>query len=65
VRRATEGADDVDHPLPLPEGVSDRAVGVTSGAEPELIWVLALAIALFGGTRGLRARLATSLGARR
>jgi Ca-activated chloride channel family protein len=65
VRRTTEGADDVDHPLPLPEGVSDRAVGVTSGAEPELIWVLALAIALFGGTRGLRARLATSLGARR
>ena len=36
VRRTTDDADDVDQPLPLPEGVSDRAVGVTSGPEPEL-----------------------------
>ncbi len=35
VRRTTEGADDVDQPLPLPAGVSDLAVGVTSGPEPE------------------------------
>ena len=48
VRRVSDGADDVDQPLPLPEGVSDRAVGVTSGAEPELIWVMAVAIALLG-----------------
>jgi hypothetical protein len=36
--------------------VSDRAVGVTSGAEPELIWVMAVAIALFGCVQVLRAR---------
>jgi Ca-activated chloride channel homolog len=45
VRRTTEGADDVDQPLPLPAGVSDRAVGVTSGAEPELVWMTALMLA--------------------
>ena len=55
VRRTSEGADDVNQPLPLPEGVSDQAVGVTSGAEPELIWVIAV-IALFGTTQLLRAR---------
>jgi Ca-activated chloride channel family protein len=65
VRRVSDGADDVDQPLPLPEGVSDHAVGVTSGAEPELIWVMAVAIALLGATHLLRARLSTSLGARR
>jgi Ca-activated chloride channel family protein len=47
VRRTTDGVDDVNQPLPLPEGVSDRAVGVTSGAEPDLIWVVAIAIALW------------------
>jgi Ca-activated chloride channel homolog len=46
VRRTTEDADDVDQPLPLPAGVSDRAVGVTSGAEPELVWLTALVLAL-------------------
>jgi Ca-activated chloride channel family protein len=56
VRRIADGADDVDQPLPLPEGVSDRAVGVTSGAEPELLWVMAAAFALFGWTYLLRAR---------
>ena len=30
-RRTAESADDVDQPLPLPEGVSDLAVGVTRG----------------------------------
>ena len=59
VRRTTDGADDVDQPLPLPEGVSDRAVGVTSGAEPELIWVMAVAIALLGCIHLLRTRRAT------
>lgn len=34
-------AEDVDQPLPLPEGVSDLAVGVQSGSEPELMWLLA------------------------
>jgi Ca-activated chloride channel family protein len=65
VRRTTDGADEVDQPLPLPEGVSDRAVGVTSGAEPELIWVMAVAMALLGATHLLRARLSTSVGRRR
>jgi Ca-activated chloride channel homolog len=60
VRRASDGADDVDQPLPLPEGVSDRAVGVTSGAEPELIWVMAVALVLFGCTHLLRARRMTT-----
>ena len=35
VRNTADDADDVDQPLPLPEGVSDLAVGVTSGPEPE------------------------------
>ena len=58
VRRTADEADDVDQPLPLPQGVSDRAVGVTSGAEPELMWVFA--------DRGGAARLCRSAaGARR
>ena len=37
----TQGdAEDVDQPLPLPEGVSDLAVGTESGDEPELIWLM-------------------------
>jgi Ca-activated chloride channel family protein len=46
IRRTSEDADDVDQPLPLPAGVSDRAVGVTSGAEPEIAWVAAMVAAL-------------------
>ena len=42
VRRTTDGADDVDQPLPLPAGVSDLAVGVTSGAEPDIVWLCAI-----------------------
>jgi Ca-activated chloride channel homolog len=56
VRRATEGADDVDQPLPLPKGVSDRAVGVTSGVEPELVWMSILVFAVFGCASLLRGR---------
>lgn len=44
VRTAAAG-DDVDQPNPLPLGVSDLAVGVTSGAEPELLWVVAALLA--------------------
>jgi Ca-activated chloride channel family protein len=47
VRRPTEDAEDVDQPLPLPVGVSDHAVGVTSGAEPELVWLSAVVLAFF------------------
>jgi len=47
VRRTTEGADDVEQPLPLPEGVSDLAVGVTAGPEPEIVWLCAILVSLF------------------
>jgi Ca-activated chloride channel homolog len=46
--RTSESGESVDQPLPLPEGVSDRAVGVTQGAEPALLWVSVLAASLFG-----------------
>lgn len=45
--RRTVDAQDVDQPLPLPSGVSDRAVGVTSGVEPGLVWMLAIVLSLF------------------
>ena len=44
--RTQESGDDVDQPLPLPQGVSDFAVGVTQGPEPGLAWVIVLAAAL-------------------
>jgi Ca-activated chloride channel homolog len=56
VRRATDDAEDVDQPLPLPEGVSDRAVGMTSGDEPELVWIAAIVLALFGLARVVRGK---------
>ena len=56
VRRTSGDADDVNQPFPLTDGVSDHAIGVTSGAEPELIWVMAVAAALFGCLHLLRAR---------
>jgi Ca-activated chloride channel family protein len=39
-------AEEVDQPLPMPAGVSDLAVGVTGGPEPELIWPLLIAALL-------------------
>lgn len=53
----TQGeAKDVDQPLPLPEGVSDLAVGTETGSEPELIWLITimLAITLIMFLRGRR-----------
>jgi Ca-activated chloride channel family protein len=64
VRRTTEGADDVDQPLPLPAGVSNRAVGVTSGAEPELVWIAALVLAFFSAARLLLVRRSLGEGGR-
>ena len=55
VRRTEAGADDVDQPLPLPAGVSDRAVGVANGDEPDLLLVLATTLALIGCARLIRA----------
>jgi len=51
VVRTTESGDDVDQPLPLPEGVSDSALGVTQGPEPGLVWVSVLAAALLAWTQ--------------
>jgi Ca-activated chloride channel family protein len=48
VRNAGALPAPVDQPLPMPLGVSDRAVGggeYGSGAEPELLWLLALLLA--------------------
>jgi Ca-activated chloride channel family protein len=47
IRRPTDDAANVDQPLPLPAGVPDSAIGVTSGPEPELLIVVGL-LALFG-----------------
>jgi Ca-activated chloride channel family protein len=56
VRRTVGDADDVDQPLPLPAGVSDLAVGVTRGDEPDFMWVSAIVLALYGCASLLRAR---------
>ena len=56
VRRTTEGADDVDQPLPLPQGVSNLAVGVTAGPEPEIVWVCAIVLSMLGWVRLMRLR---------
>jgi Ca-activated chloride channel homolog len=54
IRRTQSDADDVDQPSPMPQGVSDLAVG----AEPELLWVLAALLAIIALMSLLRARRA-------
>ena len=54
VRRSVDTGVDVDQPLPLPAGVSEAAVGVTAGAEPGMVWLLASV-----GTVGLVSLLLT------
>jgi Ca-activated chloride channel family protein len=56
VRRTAGDAEQVDQPLPLPAGVSDLAVGVTSAAEPDIVWVAAIAVALLCCVSVLRGR---------
>ena len=56
VRRTSESADDVDQPLPLPAGVSDLAVGVTSGPEPNIVWTAFIVVALLGWASLVRMR---------
>jgi Ca-activated chloride channel family protein len=56
VVRTADSGDDVDQPLPLPAGVSDLAVGITAGPEPDIMWVGAIVVALFGGAALLRMR---------
>jgi Ca-activated chloride channel homolog len=54
--RTAEGGDDVDQPLPLPSGVSDLAIGVTAGPEPNIVWVGTIVVALAGCGSVLRMR---------
>lgn len=59
VRNASGDASDVNVPQPMPQGVSDSAmpsVGITSGPEPGLLWLLAgmLAFALLLAARRRR-----------
>jgi Ca-activated chloride channel family protein len=63
VRRADGIAQDVDQPLPLPAGVSDMAVGITSGSEPHIVWACALVALLFVGARLFRGRRLRGSGA--
>jgi Ca-activated chloride channel family protein len=56
VRRSGDDADDVDQPLPLPAGVPDSAIGLTSGFEPGLLWLAAIVLAVVAGARLLRGR---------
>jgi Ca-activated chloride channel family protein len=53
VRNPGGGGDDVNQPLPLPDGVSNAAVGMTQASEPDLVLVL-LALALLA--LGIRIR---------
>ncbi|MGH7339285.1 MAG: trypsin, partial [Candidatus Rokuibacteriota bacterium] len=53
--RNTSGeAKEVEQPLPIPQGVSARAVGYASGAEPEMWILLALAGMLIALRQALR-----------
>ena len=54
--RTTDSGDDVEQPLPLPAGVSDLAVGVTSGSEPGIVWLAVMATAVLGYLRLLAMR---------
>ena len=62
VRRNTDGAIDVDQPLPLPAGVSDFAVGITSGSEPDIVWMAAILLASLGSVCLLRMRRRSGAG---
>ena len=56
VRNPSGQSADVDQPLPLPDGVSDLAVGYGSGAEPDF-WILlfgAAALLLIAARRRVR-----------
>jgi Ca-activated chloride channel homolog len=54
--RTADSAEDVDQALPLPAGVSDRAVGVAAGPEPNIVWVGLIVVALVAGESLLRMR---------
>lgn len=56
IRNASDDAVDIDQPLPLPEGVSDFAVGITNGPEPGILWVALAVVMLLGCASLLRVR---------
>ena len=59
--RTSESGQDVDQPLPMPQGVSDQAVGVTNGPEPDLLWLAAIVIAALSSVAAMRLRLRQSI----
>ena len=56
IRRTTGNGDEVDQPLPLPAGVTDLAVGVTVGPEPDMVWLAAIVVVALGSLSLLRRR---------
>lgn len=58
VVRADGRSVDVDQPLPMPDGVSDEAIGYVGGPEPSLWILLGLALAGLVAVRVLRRRRA-------
>jgi Ca-activated chloride channel homolog len=56
--RTADSGDDVVQPLPMPQGVSDLAMGVTNGREPDLMWVAAIVVAALASISAMRLRLA-------
>jgi Ca-activated chloride channel family protein len=64
VVRNTEGATDVDQPLPLPQGVSNLAVGgvMQSASEPGLVLMLAALAGLMLWSRRRRVESASAVG---
>ena len=55
--RTADSGEDVNQPLPLPQGVSDLAVGVTNGPEPDLVWLAAIVIVALATVAVMRRRL--------
>ena len=55
VRNPAANSTDVEVALPLPLGVSDSAVGIHAGPEPEL-WILVLGALALAGAMSLRDR---------
>jgi Ca-activated chloride channel family protein len=62
VRNPGAPAQDVEQPLPLPDGVSEDAVGGQTGDEPPFVWVLAMMLLVAGGSLALRRRARESVG---
>ena len=56
VVRTADNGEDVDQPLPLPQGVSDLAVGVTNGPEPDFVWLAAIVATLLTCVHLVRVR---------